>query len=380
MFNRQLNIKSLLEQHSFFLFGPRATGKSSLIQQQLADQVPVFDLLDNTTYLALSADPGLFSDMLAAYPQAKLFVIDEIQRLPILLNEVHRQIERNHTTFLLTGSSARTLKRSGVNLLAGRAWQAELFPFTSQEVPNFDLQRYLQYGGLPPVWLSPSPEEALHAYTNTYLKDEIQAEALVRNLPAFSKFLQLAALTSGAVLNFSAISNEVGISVSTIREYYQILEDTFLGFLVPSWQKSVKRKPIATAKFYFFDTGVRNALVQNYAIPDKTELFGNAFEHFIAMELRAYLSYTRKRLPLQFWQTKHGHEVDFIIGDEVAIEVKSATSLNKNHMKGLNMLQEEGMCKKYFLVSRDKILRQTDGVLCLHWQEFLTRLWQGELL
>lgn len=380
VFSRSLDITALLAKKSFFLFGPRATGKSFLVNQQLLPDVPVFDLLRNDLYLTLSADHGAFGEMLAAYPNAQLMVIDEIQRLPILLNEVHRQIEQRGVTFLLTGSSARKLKQAGVNLLAGRAWQAELFPLATQEIPDFDLQRYLQYGGLPAIYSSADPQEALYAYTHTYLHNEIQAEALVRNLPVFSKFLVLSALSSGNMLNFTAISNEVGVTAATIREYYQILEDTFLGFMVPSWQKSIKRKPVSTAKFYYFDLGVRNALIQNYSIPDKTELFGQAFEHFIAMELRAYISYSRKKLPLQYWQTKHGHEVDFIIGDQVAIEVMSATQVQASHLKSLRMLQQEDICQHYYLVSRDQFARQTEGILCLHWQEFLSRLWAGQIL
>ena len=212
------------------------------------------------------------------------------------------------------------------------------------------------------------------------MRDEIQAEALVRNLPVFSKFPQLSALSSGHMLNFTAISNEIGVTAATIREYYQVLADTFLGFMLPSWRKSVQRQPVATAKFYYFDLGVRNALIQNYHIPDKTELFGHAFEHFIAMELRAYLSYTRQKLPLSYWHTKHGYEVDFIIGDQIAIEVKSTTQIQSKHLKSLRMLQQENICQQYFLVSCDAFACQTEGVLCLPWQTFLSRLWEGELL
>lgn len=202
----------------------------------------------------------------------------------------------------------------------------------------------------------------------------------MRNLPVFSKFPQLSALSSGHMLNFTAISNEIGVTAATIREYYQVLADTFLGFMLPSWRKSVQRQPVATAKFYYFDLGVRNALIQNYHIPDKTELFGHAFEHFIAMELSAYLSYTRQKLPLSYWHTKHGYEVDFIIGDQIAIEVKSTTQIQSKHLKSLRMLQQENICQQYFLVSCDAFACQTEGVLCLPWQTFLSRLWAGELL
>ena len=195
-------------------------------------------------------------------------VIDEIQRVPELLNEVHRLIENKQIQFLLTGSSAQKLKRQGVNLLAGRARQAELYPLTYHELSNFNLQHYLQYGGLPMVALSDEPKEDLNAYVHTYLEEEIKAEALVQKLPAFSRFLQLSALTSGNTLNFTSIANDAGVSSATLREYYQVLEDSFLDFLVLPWQHSIKRKAIATARFYYFDTGVKNRLAKIEAIPE----------------------------------------------------------------------------------------------------------------
>ena len=377
--NRILNIKQLVSKKSHFLFGPRGTGKSSLIKHDLGEQALVIDLLHSETYLRLMAHPSELESMIALTPKP-FTVIDEIQRVPELLNEVHRLIENKQIRFLLTGSSARKLKRQGVNLLAGRARQAELYPLTYHELPQFNLSHYLQYGGLPMVALSDEPEEDLDAYVHTYLEEEIKAEALVQKLPAFSRFLQLSALTSGTTLNFTSVASDAGVSSTTLREYYQILEDTFLGFSISPWQYSVKRKAVATARFYYFDTGVKNRLAKIQALPEQTDLFGQAFEHFIAMELRAYISYSRKKQPLYFWRTSEGHEVDFIIGDQIAIEVKSAKKISARHLKGLKSLMEEKKMQQYYLISQDPIALKKEGIYILPWEDFIKRLWDGEVI
>lgn len=377
--SRTLNLPALLEHKSFFLFGPRATGKSTLIADQLGSKALVIDLLDSAFYLRLSRRPFELESIINQHTKAEVVVIDEVQRIPELLNEVHRLIEKYRICFLLTGSSARKLRHKGVNLLAGRAWEARLFPLTSHEIANVNLDRILHYGSLPAVYLSQLPQEELDAYVNTYLKEEIQAEALVRKIPSFSRFLQVSALTSGNIINFSAISNDTGIPVTTVREYYQILEDTFMGFSVPAWTKSIKRQSTSKTKFYFFDIGVRNVLADIVTVEPASNLYGQAFEHFIAMELRAYLSYRRIRSSLCYWQTKHGHEVDFIIGDQIAIEVKTTQQTNMKHLKGLKLLQQEEICQHYYLVSHDPIARTVDGIQLLPWPDFLAKLWQDEL-
>lgn len=282
--------------------------------------------------------------------------------------------------FLLTGSSARKLRRNQANLLAGRARQAKLFPLVSVEIPNFDLSRYLHYGGLPMIYLSDDPKDDLHAYVNTYLKEEIQAEALVRQLPAFNRFLKHSALTNGEMINFTNIANDVAVPASTVRDYYSILEDTFIGFMLPAWTKSTKHKALSTAKFYYFDIGVRNTLAGINQIPEQTDQYGKAFEHFIAMELRAYLSYRRKHLPLGYWQAKSGQEVDFIIGDDIAIEVKTTTKTQDKHLKGLRTLAEEDICQKYYLVSHDKIKRRVGEINIVHWRSFIDDLWADKII
>lgn len=377
---RQLYLPELLQKKSFFLFGPRATGKSFLIRYQFPNTTPIINLLRSDTYLHLSANPYELEAVITSYSDKSLIVIDEVQRVPLLLNEVHRLIEEKQMRFLLTGSSARTLRQKHVNLLAGRAWQAELFPLTSSEIPEFNLERYLLYGGLPPIYLSEEPLEELRAYVHTYLQEEIQAESLVRRIPAFSRFLQLAALTSGTMLNYSSIANDAGVTLATIREYYHILEDTFLGFLVPGWTKTAKRKAISTAKFYFFDLGIKNILAGIQQLPQQSDLYGQAFEHFIALELRAYISYRRLHLPLHYWCSKHGHEVDFIVGDKLAIEVKATNKVQEKHSKNLKILTDEKLCDRYILISKDKINRTYHNIEFIYWQDFLERLWSDQII
>ncbi|PHH57190.1 ATP-binding protein [Coxiella burnetii] len=380
MLNRILNLPNLLKKKSFFLFGPRATGKSSLVAAQFNEQTPVLDLLDNELYLRLTSEPWQLESIIKGYPQHERVVLDEIQRVPALLDEVHRLIEKEKIRFLLTGSSARKLKRQHANLLAGRAWQAELFGLSYAEIPEFNLQRYLTYGGLPVVYLSEDPKEELLAYANTYLKEEIQAEAVVRQLPAFTRFLHFSALTSGNLLNFSNIANDAGVPASTVREYYHVLEDTFIGFMLPAWTKSVKRKPISTAKFYYFDLGVKNIIARIDHLDPQSDLFGQAFEHFIALELRAYISYRRKHLNLSYWQAVNGQEVDFVIEDHTAIEVKTTSRVQDKHLKGLRALIEEKICHQYYLISQDPLRRKIDNINIIFWRDFLNALWDDKIL
>ena len=379
---RTLDLRALLEKKSFFLFGPRATGKSFLIDRTLATKAVVVDLLRSDMLLRLAAEPHLLEGMIDASPHAasRVVVIDEIQKLPSLLDEVHRLIERRNLRFLLTGSSARKLRRGAANLLAGRAWHAELFPLTSVELPTFDLDRYLRFGGLPAVALSSDPAEELHAYVRTYLYEEIQAEGLVRKLPLFSRFLLAAALTNGQMVNFAQVASDSGVPASTVREYYGILEDTLVGFMLRPWTKYQKRKAISTAKFFLFDTGVAHAIAGTESIDRNSDLYGRSFEHFVAMELRAFLSYRRNRLPLSYWRSKHGHEVDFIVGDDTAIEVKATRHIVDRDLRGVKALKEERLVKRVFGVSQDDIETTRDGIACVNWRTFLERLWAGRIV
>jgi predicted AAA+ superfamily ATPase len=377
---RLLNLPNLLKKRSFFLFGPRATGKTSLIKTQFSADIPYVDLLNNDLYLRLSENPGELRSVIRGYQaDASMAIIDEVQRIPDLLNEVHRLMENENITFLLTGSSARKLRRNQANLLGGRAREAALFPLTSAEIPHFDLERYLLCGGLPIVYQSEEPFEDLLSYVNIYLKEEIQAEALIRELPPFIRFLRFSALTNGDILNFANIASDAAVAINAVRDYYSILEDTFIGFMLPAWTKTIKRKPMSKSKFYYFDIGVKNALTDVKYIPKQSDLYGKTFEHFIALELRAYLSYRRKHVPLCYWQAKNGQEVDFIINDEIAVEVKATNRTQDKHLKGLKALAEEKICKQYILISQDPIKRLVDNIDIMPWHVFLEKLWNDEI-
>lgn len=377
-FPRTLNLEKLLKDKSFFLFGPRSTGKSSLITKQLKDAV-VYDLLDAEVFRRLLERPKLLAEE-NPDPQ-KLIVVDEIQRLPQLLNEVHRLISKENRKFLLTGSSARKLKTEGTNLLAGRAWRADLFPLTSQEIPDFNLLRYLNHGGLPQVYLSANPEEELRAYTAMYLREEVQAESLTRNLQSFSRFLDIVAIGNGEEINFQSLASDCGVSAGTLKNYIQILEDTLLGFSLPGFSATKKRKAISRIKHYFFDVGVVNSLARRGTIQEKSELFGKAFEHFIIQETRAYLSYRRLQDPLAYWRSVSQFEVDLLVGVTLAVEIKAASLIQDKHLKGLRALKEEKIFKKYIVVSQDTNPRTTeDGIEILPWKNYLQKLWGDELI
>ena len=373
MYKRSLNLSKILKKRSFFLFGPRATGKSTLIDHDLKGS-KVYDLLDPKVFERLLRNPGIISEETSP---SDIVVIDEIQKLPQLLDEVHRLISKRKQTFLLTGSSARKLKRGAANLLAGRAFTAELFPLTSQEIDNFDLLEYINTTGLPEFYGDEMAKEFLKAYVGTYLKEEIQAESLTRNLSSFTKFLEVCAICNGEEISFAGIASDTGINVKTVEGYFKILKDTLVGFQVPAFRKTIKRKAIARSKHYFFDIGVVNNLVKRGKVEYKSELFGKSFEHFIALELRAFLSYKRIDQPLQYWRSTSKFEVDFIIGDRLAIEVKGSDNVSNKHLKGLRALKEEGLIKDYCVVSLDSSKRITeDGIIIWPFLEFLDWLWK----
>jgi predicted AAA+ superfamily ATPase len=372
---RALDLPALMVRKSCFLFGPRGTGKSFLIREQLRPQAVVIDLLRSELFLRLSSAPSQLEEIILATGSPTVVVIDEVQKIPLLLDEAHRLIEERSWRFLLTGSSARKLKRGQANLLAGRASQAELFSFTWKELKKFDLQRYLRFGGLPRVYLSDEPEDELDDYVRTYLAEEIQAEGLIRRLPPFSRFLQTAALANGELINFANIASDAQVAPSTVREHYQLLEDTLIGFFLLPWTNSKRRKAISTAKFYFFDTGVTHTLAGTKQLERNSDLFGRSFEHFIAMEIRSALSYRRLREPFHFWRSTHGHEVDFIVGDRFAIEVKAKARVSERDARGLKAFQEEQAVRHLYLVSQDRVERKAEGIEYLHWETFLARLW-----
>ncbi len=306
-----------------------------------------------------------------------MVVLDEIQKLPVLLDEVHRLIEQRDLRFVLTGSSARKLHRGGVNLLGGRARSRTLHPFTYRELgPDLVLGRALDRGLLPSIYHSDSPREDLRAYVGSYLKEEVAAEALTRNVPAFSRFLEMAALCNGTMVNYAAVGSDAQVPVSTVREYFQILDDTLIARFLPAWTRSRTRKAIGTAKHYLFDIGVARTLQHRSGLAARSPEFGEAFESYIFHELSTYIDYTEE-IPLAYWRSTSNFEVDFVLGDATAIEVKSKDPVGDRDLRGLRALKEEGLLKQYVVVSLEARPRTVDGIQILPWKEFLDRLWAG---
>ena len=369
-----LDLPSLISRKSYFLFGPRQTGKSFLISHQL-EGTRVYNMLDNATFLALSQNPGRLAEEIG--PREKSVVIDEIQRLPILLNDVHLLIEERGIRFLLTGSSARKLRRGGVNLLGGRARTMYMHPLTVGELgKHFDLLRGLHRGFLPSIYFSDDPDADLAAYAGTYLQEEIAAEGAARNIPAFSRFLKVAALCSGTMINFTNIANDAQVPRTTVHEYFQILRDTLLLHEIPAWRKSTRRKPIRTSKYYFFDVGVVGHLQGRRPVP-KTREFGEAFETFIMHEILSWRDY-RSGEDVCYWRSASGYEVDFILGDHTAVEVKAKENVSPADLRSLRALAEENKLKHYVCVSLEPRTRRTGGVTVLPYREFLNRLWSDK--
>ncbi|MGD8294641.1 MAG: AAA family ATPase [Desulfobacterales bacterium] len=376
MYNRILNLTSLLKKKSFFLFGPRGTGKTTLVRHTLSG-VTVIDLLEIKTYREYLKNPSRISEQ----KLKPIVVIDEVQKLPEILDEIHRLIETANVRFLLTGSSARKIKRGGANLLAGRAWWAELFPLTSNEIPNFDLMTYLNRGGLPAIYPSDDYSEELWAYTALYLKEEIQNEALTRKVAQFSEFLDLMALSNGEEISYQSIAGDCGVSPNSIKNYLQILEDTLVAFQLKAFTKTRKRKAISRSKLYFFDIGVTNSLAKRGEIMEGSELFGKAFEHFILLEVRAFLSYARKNIGMYYWRSTSKFEVDLILDNQWAVEIKGTSSIQNKHLKGLKALKEEGNIQNFAAVSCDRYERKTqDDITVFPWKLFLEKLWNGDII
>jgi predicted AAA+ superfamily ATPase len=372
--DRALDLPRLVESKSCFLFGPRQTGKTSLVRHALPG-ARLYDLLDHGVFLDLSRDPGRLGQELTEAD--RLVVIDEVQRLPELLNEVHRLIETRGTRFLLTGSSARKLRRGGVNLLGGRARLKRLHPLTARELgPEFDLERAARRGLLPSVYFSEDPKADLEAYAGLYLQ-EVAAEGAARNVPAFSRFLKVAALCNGTIVNFTNVASDAQVARTTVYEYFEILKDTLLLQKLPAWRGSRKRKPLASSKYYFFDVGVV-ATLQGREFRPGTPEFGDAFETLLMHELTSYRDYVSGE-PLCFWRSASGFEVDFILGDHTALEVKASPQVSPRDLKPLRALAEEGVFKRSLCVSLEPRPRRVGTIDLLPLPLFLQRLWNGDL-
>ncbi len=335
----------------------------------------VYDLLDTSVYLALSQNPGRLAEEIGL--RDRIVVIDEIQRLPDLLNEVHRLIETRGVRFLLTGSSARKLRRGGVNLLGGRARTKRFHPLTCGELGDrFDLARATARGLLPSIYFSDDSRADLEAYAGLYLQQEIVAEGATRNVPAFSRFLKVAALCNGTIVNFTNVANDAQVARTTVHEYFEILKDTLILHELPAWRKTEKRKPLASSKFYFFDVGVVGSL-QGRTFRPGTPEFGQAFETYLMHELASHRDYISGD-SLSYWRSTSGFEVDFVLGDHTAVEVKAKQNVSPQDLRSLKALAEENKLKRYLCVCLEPRTRRIGGVLVLPFRKFLEALWSGE--
>jgi predicted AAA+ superfamily ATPase len=370
--------KRLLEmpvRQSCFLFGPRGTGKTTFLKEKYSEAV-IFNLLLEKRYQQLSANPEIFFEEVQALRKPQTIIIDEIQRLPELLNYVHLLIEEKKHRFILTGSSARQLKRAGVNLLAGRAVTRAMFPFLPEELASdFQLPRALRYGTLPVVWESEAPADTLEAYIETYLKEEIKAEALVKNLGSFSRFLQIAAIFHGQTLNVSNVARDAGVSRTTVNGYFEVLEDTLLSARLPAYVPQLKVREAKHDKFYLVDPGLVRSLKRNTSTVDSDEI-GPLFEGFVFQILRGYQQYQKMFDELFYWQpldAKAG-EVDFLLRrgkSFVAVEVKGTDRLRPEHFKGMDAIQALSGLKRKILVYLGKETRRTaEGVEILSFKQF----------
>ncbi|MGK5087323.1 DUF4143 domain-containing protein [Bdellovibrionota bacterium FG-2] len=369
-YKRLLELRQILKRKSAFFFGPRATGKSWWIKRELGNAL-VFDLLDSDVYSRFLRRPRQLGEECL---DADLVVIDEIQKLPALLDEVHRLIEKDKAKrFLLTGSSARKLRQQGVNLLGGRASNKLFFPLTSLEISDFDLVKYVNIGGLPSIYLSDDPETDLKDYVQTYLKEEIQAEALVRRIDHFARFLDTIGLSSGQELNIAQVASDAGVPPRTVASFIEVMKDTLIAFELEPFCRTKTRKASTKSKIFLFDVGIANFLSGRRTLVPKSEAFGAAFEHFIIQEIRALLSYQGSDESLSYWRAKD-HEVDLIIGNRLAIEIKSTEHINERHIKGLRALREEKLIERYIIVSRDPIRRTIDGIEAWPYAAFLKSL------
>jgi predicted AAA+ superfamily ATPase len=371
---------------SAFLWGARKTGKTTYLKERFPDSI-VYDFLKTDLYLEVSKNPSLLRERLLA-KEAELLrkpvILDEVQKVPQVLDEVHWLIENKGLRFVLCGSSARKLKRGHANLLGGRAWRYELFPLTSHEIGGIDLLRALNHGLIPLHYLQDRSDckKSLEAYAQDYLREEVFAEGLTRNIPAFSRFFDAFGYSHGEMTNYANIARDCGIDSKTVKEYHQILLDTLLAIRIEPFKKRQSRQVITKAsKYYMFDVGVAGYLTKRNIVEQKGPEFGKAFEHFMLMEIVAFRSYAGKDFAINFWRTKTGLEVDFVLAQgEVVIEIKGADRIDKRDMNGLEAFVEAYTPKKSIMVCNEKEKRAHGKIMILPWQVFLQELWAGKIL
>lgn len=367
------------ETESVFFFGARQTGKTTLLKN-LFPNTRYYDLLKSDEFERLSRKPSLLREELINIPSDELIIIDEIQKLPILLDEVHWLITNCGLRFILTGSSARKLRRGGVNLLGGRALQNNFYPLVSTEIPDFDLDRAVNNGMIPRHYLIHDATKRIRGYVGNYLQSEIIEEARVRNLAAFNRFLEAASLTSGEMLVYSNVAADCGVSSVTVKSYFEILEDTLFGYTIPAYTKTKKRKLIQAPKFYLFDVGITNYLLHRSHLQQGSPEYGHAFEHLVIQELIAYLGYQQRQEEISYWRTSSGTEIDVVLGDaKVGIEIKSTKELRNNQLKGLRSFGKDYPEARLIAVTLDKYRRLVDNIEIIPVLEFFADLWSGKI-
>jgi predicted AAA+ superfamily ATPase len=385
MIKRILKLDDFLSDTNILFLGPRQTGKSTLLKSEFKDNAHFINLLESDSYLLLSKMPSLIRDMVNESSK-KIIVIDEIQKIPELLDEVHLLIEKNKKLkFILTGSSARKLRKKGINLLGGRAYPIYFHPLTSAELVKTELtfNEYLIWGGIPSILLSKQKKLKMQAYIHLYLKEEILEEGLVRNVGPFSRFLDVAATVNTEQIDFSSIASDSQISTKTITNYFEILQDTLIGYLLPSFRETKTRKAVSKPKFYFFDVGVANYLIGRDSLKEKTPEFGKVLEHFIFTELRSYIDYNLIDAELFYWRSQSQMEVDFIIKLKnkklIGIEVKGSEVIKESHLRGLNAFEEDFSLEHKIIVSNEKHVRTIGkNTKAYPFKIFCEKLWNKE--
>lgn len=379
MYHRIFDIENRLDE-AMFLFGGRQVGKSTLLKERFPKAVYI-DLLNSELKNRYRQHPEEFRESLLRHAPETLVIVDEIQKVPDLLDEVHWLMVNKGLFFILSGSSARKLKKSGANNLGGRAIPETLFPLVSAEIPDFDLDRAIQNGMIPRHYMVANARNRLKSYIELYLKEEIIEEAAVQKVDDFIRFLEVAAISNGEMLNYENVATDCGVSANTVKAYYQILCDTLLGFEVPAYRKVIKRKLSKSSRFFFFDVGIANYLTGRHHLAPKTPEYGHAFEHLVMQEIVAYLGYKGIEEKLTYWHTYDDIEVDAVIGDaRVAIEIKSADSIQTNHKKGLVEFAKEHPNVKQILVSRDRISRRSGDIDLYYVTDFFKALWNDEIV
>ncbi len=383
--SRMLDMR-LPRRQSAFLWGARKTGKTTYLKERFPNSL-VYDFLKTDLFFEFSKNPSLLRERLLAKDDTTLkepVILDEVQKIPQVLDEVHWLIENKGLRFVLCGSSARKLKKGHANLLGGRAWRYELFPLVSQEIGTFNLLRALNHGLIPLHYLQNDEDckKSLEAYVQDYLREEVFAEGLTRNIPAFSRFFDAFGYSHGEITNYCNIARDCGVDSKTVKEYYQILVDTLLAVRVEPFKKRQSRQVITKAsKYYMFDVGVAGYLTKRQLAEVKGAEFGKAFEHFLLMEMVAYRSYAGKDFVINFWRTKSGLEVDFVLGKgEVAIEIKGTARIDKKDMNGLEAFTQACSPKRSVIVCNEKEKRRHGKIEILPWEIFLQQLWAGKIL